>query len=325
MNAKVGPVRARFAGTVRLEEIVAPERYRLVGEGKGGIAGFAKGGADVALAELGPALTRLDYVVKAQVGGKLAQLGARLIEGTARQYAEGFFAKLKAEVEAPAAVETGAVDSAVETVSVSTPAVQGGLSPLVWGGAVWGVKPISQHLRMVPDFASFRGFLVLGGNQVSSIFDNNWVTGQSQSGLWLGKTDDLWGFGKPQGWGAVWRNTPAVVSADPAAVVSDPFLMTGFDRKVLHLRCDSADQATNNCALVSFAIDVDFTGSAGHLGATGSVEPWSTLDVVALSSAYAAYLFPPGFSAHWVRVCAVKTGSDPSPISVNLTAHFTYT
>jgi hypothetical protein len=199
------------------------------------------------------------------------------------------------------------------------------LSPLVWGGAVWGVKPISQHLRMVPDFASFRGFLVLGGNQVSSIFDNNWVTGQSQSGLWLGKTDDLWGFGKPQGWGAVWRNTPAVVSADPAAVVSDPFLMTGFDRKVLHLRCDSADQATNNCSLVSFAIDVDFTGSAGHIGATGSVEPWSTLDVVALSSAYAAYLFPPGFSAHWVRVCAVKTGSDPSPISVNLTAHFTYT
>jgi hypothetical protein len=48
------------------------------------------------------------------------------------------------------------------------------LAPFTWGGATWGVKPISQHLRMVPDFASFRGFLVLGGNQVSSIFDNNW-------------------------------------------------------------------------------------------------------------------------------------------------------
>ena len=47
-----------------------------------------------------------------------------------------------------------------------------------WGGATWGIKPVSQHLRMVPDFASFRGFLVLGGNQVSSIFDANWVTGQ---------------------------------------------------------------------------------------------------------------------------------------------------
>ena len=51
---------------------------------------------------------------------------------------------------------------------------------------------------MVPDFAAWRGMLVLGGNQVSSIFDNNWVTGQSQAGLWFGKTDDLWSFGKPQ-------------------------------------------------------------------------------------------------------------------------------
>jgi carbon monoxide dehydrogenase subunit G len=131
MNAKVGPVRARFAGTVRLEDIVAPERYRLVGEGKGGIAGFAKGGADVALAELGPDLTRLDYVVKAQVGGKLAQLGARLIEGTARQYAEGFFAKLKAEVETPPVVETAAA-----TPAAIAPAARGGLSPLVWGGGL---------------------------------------------------------------------------------------------------------------------------------------------------------------------------------------------
>lgn len=54
------------------------------------------------------------------------------------------------------------------------------LTPFTWGGAAWGIRPISQHLRMVPDFASWRGFLVLGGNQVSSIFDNNLVTGQSQ-------------------------------------------------------------------------------------------------------------------------------------------------
>ena len=70
------------------------------------------------------------------------------------------------------------------------------LPPFAWGGSVFGIKPISQHLRMVPDYCSFRGFLVLGGNQVSSIFDNNLVTGQSQSGLFFGKTDDLWGFGK---------------------------------------------------------------------------------------------------------------------------------
>ena len=200
------------------------------------------------------------------------------------------------------------------------------LPPLVWGGAVSGVKPISQHLRMVPDFASFRGFLVLGGNQVSSIFDNNWVTGQSQSGLWLGKTDDLWGFGKPQGWGAVWRNTPAVVSTDPAAVASDPFLMTGFDRKVLHLRCDNGTAEYNYCPYTSFAIDVDFTGSAGHIGATGTLEPWSELEQVTVpASGYAAYTFAPGFSAHWVRVRAFATGGGGGPFPVNLTAHFTYT
>lgn len=132
MQAKVGPVRARFAGTVRLEDIVAPERYRLVGEGKGGVAGFAKGSADVVLTELAPAKTRLDYVVKAQVGGKLAQLGARLIEGAARQYAEGFFAKLKAEVEAPhidlAALATVEHDDAPLVVKEGR-----GLSPMVWG------------------------------------------------------------------------------------------------------------------------------------------------------------------------------------------------
>lgn len=129
MQAKVGPVRARFAGTVRLEDIVAPERYRLVGEGKGGVAGFAKGSADVVLSELGPSSTRLDYVVKAQVGGKLAQLGARLVEGAAKQYAEGFFAKLKAEVEAPEIV----AETPAEPTPQGAPAQRGGLSPTVWG------------------------------------------------------------------------------------------------------------------------------------------------------------------------------------------------
>lgn len=133
MNAKVGPVRARFAGTVRLEDIVAPERYRLVGEGKGGVAGFAKGSADVVLTEVDPAVTQLDYVVKAQVGGKLAQLGARLIEGTAKQYAEGFFAKLKAEVEGPV-IDTAIVEA--EAANVLPPSEPAGLSPMLWGGGL---------------------------------------------------------------------------------------------------------------------------------------------------------------------------------------------
>lgn len=134
LQAKVGPVRARFAGTVRLEDIVAPERYRLVGEGKGGVAGFAKGSADVVLTALAPGKTRLDYVVKAQVGGKLAQLGARLVEGAARQYAESFFTKLKAEVEAPpvdlAALAT-APDHEQPLVEAATRGA--GVSPMAWG------------------------------------------------------------------------------------------------------------------------------------------------------------------------------------------------
>ncbi|WP_310474344.1 carbon monoxide dehydrogenase subunit G [Sandarakinorhabdus sp.] len=133
MQAKVGPVRARFAGTVRLEDIVAPESYRLVGEGKGGVAGFAKGSADVVLTELGPAKTQLDYVVKAQVGGKLAQLGARLVEGAAKQYAEAFFTKLKAEVEAPHVDIVALAAASDQAAAAETEPVPGGLSAMVWG------------------------------------------------------------------------------------------------------------------------------------------------------------------------------------------------
>lgn len=90
VTAKVGPVKAKFKGDVRLENINPPEGYSIVGEGKGGVAGFAKGGADVHLAEDGDG-TILTYEAKAQVGGKLAQLGSRLIDSTARKMADEFF------------------------------------------------------------------------------------------------------------------------------------------------------------------------------------------------------------------------------------------
>ena len=175
------------------------------------------------------------------------------------------------------------------------------LPPLAWGGGIWGVKPISQHLRMIPDFASWRGFLVLGGNQVSSIFDNNLVTGQSQSGLFFGKTDDLWGFGKPQGFGG-----PLLDDDVTAGVPSDPYLMTGFDKKVLHLSY-GADCFSSGGSMV---VDVDFVGNAGHVNSRGGIRPWSPFksfeysdsSVASLDgSYYAHYTFEPGFSAHWVR------------------------
>ena len=94
---KIGPVKAKFSGEVTLSNINAPESYTISGEGKGGIAGFAKGGADVRLDEVAEG-TKLSYVVKAQVGGKLAQLGSRLIDSTAKKLAQQFFSNFAEKV-----------------------------------------------------------------------------------------------------------------------------------------------------------------------------------------------------------------------------------
>jgi len=90
VQAKVGPVSARFTGDVTLEDIDPPNGYTIRGEGKGGVAGFAKGTARVALADDGDG-TLLTYKVEAQVGGKLAQVGARLVAGTIKKMADEFF------------------------------------------------------------------------------------------------------------------------------------------------------------------------------------------------------------------------------------------
>ena len=111
VTTKIGPVKATFAGNVALSNVNAPESLTISGEGKGGVAGFAKGGADVHLAEDG-AQTVLTYLAKAQVGGKLAQLGARLIDSTAKKLADEFFEKLAAQA-ASAAQDDAARPAAV--------------------------------------------------------------------------------------------------------------------------------------------------------------------------------------------------------------------
>ena len=88
---KIGPVKAKFEGAVELSNLNPPHSYTIAGEGKGGMVGFAKGGADVTLAEQPDGTTLLTYSVKADVGGKIAQLGARLIDSTAKSLAEKFF------------------------------------------------------------------------------------------------------------------------------------------------------------------------------------------------------------------------------------------
>src|ERR1700738_2066954 len=97
---KIGPVKARFKGRVQLSDMDPPNGYKISGEGEGGVAGFAKGGAVVKLTEDGGD-TVLTYDVDAQVGGKIAQVGARLIAGTAKKLADQFFGKFAESVGAP--------------------------------------------------------------------------------------------------------------------------------------------------------------------------------------------------------------------------------
>jgi carbon monoxide dehydrogenase subunit G len=97
VTAKVGPVKASFKGMVTLSDLDPPNGYTIRGEGKGGAAGFARGGAQVRLADA-PGGTRLSYTVDAAVGGKLAQIGSRLIDATAKKLAEDFFAAFSARL-----------------------------------------------------------------------------------------------------------------------------------------------------------------------------------------------------------------------------------
>ncbi|MDF1721642.1 MAG: SRPBCC domain-containing protein [Minwuia sp.] len=125
VTAKVGPVKAKFNGSVELKDLNPPESYRIEGSGKGGAAGFAKGGADVRLDERDGGGTVLSYEVDAQVGGKLAQIGSRLIDGTAKKLADQFFANFRAHVETPSddAVTTApAADDAPTAESEEKPA-----------------------------------------------------------------------------------------------------------------------------------------------------------------------------------------------------------
>lgn len=124
---KVGPVKATFKGTVTLSEMNEPDSLHLAGEGKGGAAGFAKGGADVSLEDWEEG-TRLSYNVEAKVGGKLAQLGSRVIDGFAKKMADQFFNRFQEAVEGPAAEEEA-------PEAPETGAKKGWFKRLVKGGA----------------------------------------------------------------------------------------------------------------------------------------------------------------------------------------------
>jgi hypothetical protein len=153
------------------------------------------------------------------------------------------------------------------------------LQPIPFAGRIWGVKPVCQHLRIIPDYCAFRGLLALGGNQTTPNRDNNALSGQPQAGMWFGKTDDLWSWGRPQGWGGPWWNSELKKGA-----TSEPFLFTGFQHKMLHISTDRA---------AAFDVEIDFMGN-------GSWHRYEQIKVPV--EGYAKHLFPDAFSAHWVRL-----------------------
>ena len=123
VRAKVGPVSATFTGKVTLNDLNPPASYRIAGEGKGGAAGYAKGGAEVSLAEDG-ADTVLRYQAKADVGGKLAQIGSRLIQGTAKKMADDFFGRFSTIVAESYAAATPAAPPPVPAAAPVAPTME---------------------------------------------------------------------------------------------------------------------------------------------------------------------------------------------------------
>ncbi len=124
-SIKIGPIGAKFGGKVQLTDLNPPTSYRISGEGQGGVAGFAKGGANVNLEEQGDG-TLLSYVVNAQVGGKIAQLGARLIDATSKQMADIFFDRFSMLVAPPP----------VDAIPVAAIPVEAAAAPMAVPGAV---------------------------------------------------------------------------------------------------------------------------------------------------------------------------------------------
>ena len=169
------------------------------------------------------------------------------------------------------------------------------LSPWAYGNKIWGIRPISTHLWVHGDFCTWKGMLVIGADNASHESGGNGQCAEPQSGIWMGRTDDLWNLGKPKGWGGPWWKQDV-----EAGVASDPYLMTGFDTKGIHL-AHTADHP------VAFVVEVDFLGD-------GSWQTYDTIEVPA--NGYRHHEFSSGFGAHWLRVTAKDT--------CNATAYLVY-
>ncbi|MBI3505469.1 MAG: carbon monoxide dehydrogenase subunit G [Proteobacteria bacterium] len=137
VGLKIGPMTAKFTGKVTLSDLDPPNGYKIAGEGQGGVAGFGKGSAVVTLEDDGAGGTILRYTADSQVGGKMAQLGSRLIDATAKKLADEFFGKFAVAVAAPAAqAAPGEAAPAAEAPAPAQAADAGGLPQSIWIAAL---------------------------------------------------------------------------------------------------------------------------------------------------------------------------------------------
>jgi hypothetical protein len=151
-------------------------------------------------------------------------------------------------------------------------------------GGLAKIRPVCTHNRRLFDFASWRGLLVMAGNLAGAAPDGHYVpSDDGKVALWVGNLEDLWKMGVPRGEGGPWRD-----AAVRAGAPSDPYLMTGYDRKTVRLSHDRP-------ADVRFTIEVDFL-------ADGTWHAYETVTVPAGKTV--THAFPAGFAAHWVRVKA---------------------
>ena len=142
------------------------------------------------------------------------------------------------------------------------------------------LKPVASHNRIIHDFCTWRGLLVLSGARIGAPADGHFFANPGGAGLWFGSIDDLWQLGKPVGQGGPWRDT-AVRAGEP----SDPYLMTGYDRKEVTLSHDASRP-------VRFDLEIDFDHQGFHAYTTILVPPGRTVQ----------HRFPNGFHAHWIRL-----------------------
>jgi hypothetical protein len=138
VKTKIGPVQATFKGKVTLSDLDPPNGYTITGEGQGGVAGFAKGGAQVALTDSADGGTILRYHATGQVGGKIAQVGARLVEGTAKKLADQFFGAFEGLVGAAPSAAAQEPEAALETAPAQSQAPSSNINRWI-GGAVVAV------------------------------------------------------------------------------------------------------------------------------------------------------------------------------------------